>query len=120
VDLRNERAAVVSKELRDAGHRRDEVLRQQRKRRLAHDDEEGGSMPSNRSQLVGLVADARVVRDRSATAPSHVLDPGFIGAVVRKQLAVPFHCEAGGHQDVWETLAEIAVREEDRGQAARS
>lgn len=77
-------------------------------------------MTHNRSQLVGLVTDPLVMRDRDAAVLPDVLEPLLVGAVVREAIEVPFDGQSGGREDVGKAVAEIAVGEEDKPQAARS
>jgi len=70
--------------------------------------------------LVGLVADAGVVGEGNPPARSHDLQPVFIGTIGREVIPVPLDREACGLQDLREKDAEVAVSEEDIGQAARS
>ncbi|HSB25636.1 MAG TPA: hypothetical protein VLE94_21250 [Burkholderiaceae bacterium] len=64
-------------------------------------------------QLVGLVADALVVRDHDPAFLSDNAQPLGVGRVVRKVVGVPLHEQTGLAQPGWKLFAEIAVGEED-------
>lgn len=77
-------------------------------------------MLRHRRQLVRLVADATIVRDRDPSAAAHRCEPLGVRRVVRKVVGGAFDTQAGGGEDGGKLLAEIAVGEENPAQAARS
>jgi hypothetical protein len=71
-------------------------------------------------ELIRLVPDPCVVRDPDPTAASDLAHPVFVGSVGREMIGMALDGEPAGSQDLRELIAEVAVREEDNGQAARS
>jgi len=77
-------------------------------------------VPFDGCQLVGLVADAAVVRYGKPLLVAHARQPLFVGRIGREQVRVPDDGQAGGVQMVGELLAEISISEERQAHAARS
>jgi hypothetical protein len=71
-------------------------------------------------ELVGLVPNAMVVRDRDPLALTHDLEPLLIGTVGPEVVAVPLDLQASCTEDLRESNAEITIGEEDMVQAACS
>ena len=88
--------------------------------RCADDDEQCDVVREHARQLVRRVADAAVVRDRDPATPPDLTQPGLVGTIGRKVVAVALDVQAGGGEDVAEPVAEVPVGEEDTCQAARS
>ena len=74
----------------------------------------------DRRELVRLVADARVVRQRDPSTLCHLPQPFVIRAIGRETINVPFYGKSRFAQDSGELQAKVAVGEEDSIQAARS
>src|SRR5262245_34104 len=72
VDLCDERRVVGRAELHDLRKRGHESLRELGNRRLAADDKQGNSVSFHSGQLIGLVPDPLVVRDRNQAGVADV------------------------------------------------
>lgn len=83
-------------------------------------DPHGDAVADHRSEFVGLVANASVVRDNHPAALTYRLQPGFVGTVVGKVIAMSLDRRTGGGKNLRKALPEVAVSEKDRVQAARS
>jgi len=77
-------------------------------------------MTPNGAELVRLVSDPTIVGDRDPAVLPDVLEPRLIGAVGWEEIVVPLDGQSGVDEDLWKALAEIAVGEKDKAQAARS
>lgn len=83
-------------------------------------DQKGNTVPFDCSQLVRFVANASVARDRDPSSSTYFREPYGIRAVRRKMIGVALDGEAGGCEHFRKSFAEVAIREEDALQAARS
>lgn len=101
-------------------HRRDEVVGESRERCLADYHERRHSMTNYSLELVGLVANPPIMTDGDPTLLSNGLQPLIVRASRFEVIRMPLDLEAGGGKDVGELLAEVAIREENAIQAARS
>lgn len=88
--------------------------------RMAHNDQQGNAMVDHRLQLVWGIADAMVVGERDPASPAYLRKPLLVGRTVDKVIGVPFNRQPGVPQDVGEPSPQIAIREIDKAQAARS
>lgn len=120
MDLRNEWHGVCCQECLDPRHRRNEALRQLFVRCLTDEDEQTNSVLFDGRQLVGLVANATIVRDGRPLLSANALEPFFVGCSRREVINMPLDVQAGRTKDIWKLVAEIAIGEEDAAQAARS
>ncbi len=77
-------------------------------------------MTQDRSQVIRLVADPFVVRDRDETVLSDELGPLLVWAVVGEEIGVSLDGRSSGGEFVGKAIAKITVGEEDEPQAARS
>jgi len=87
---------------------------------MTYDDKEGDPMVEHRLELVGFVPDALVVGDCDPAVPTGCLQPFFVWSGRTKVGVVPLYAESGGLENAGELLAEVAVGEKDKAQAARS
>jgi len=58
--------------------------------------------------------------ERDPAPPADLRKPFLVGRIVDKMIGVPFNRQPGVLQDVREPSPEIAIREIDKAQAARS
>ena len=58
--------------------------------------------------------------ERDPVSPADLRKPFFVGRIVNKMISVPFNRQPGVPQDVGELSPQIAIREIDKAQAARS
>jgi hypothetical protein len=77
-------------------------------------------MPPNSRNLVRGISNAQIVSERDTAIFPAVLKPLLIGAIRRKQVGVPLHGDARSFQRSGKTLSQVAIREENMAQAARS
>ena len=104
----------------NARRRRDEISSQVRERRLADYNQQGDAMSDYRLKLVGFVADPAIMADRNPAPLPNGCQPLVVRAIRFEVIRMPLDLEASGGKDVGELLAEVAIREEDAAQAARS
>ncbi len=76
-------------------------------------------MPHDRVAFVRLVADAAVMGKRDPAAVTDRLQPCFIGRVVGEMIGVALDRQTAGFQNLRKALAEVAIGEIDKAQAAR-
>lgn len=91
-----------------------------RKRRFSDDDEQRDTMQIDRGELVRFISDASIVAYGNPTAAADRAQPIHIGAIGREMIAVAFYLQPRGGENVRKARPEVAVREEDKIQAARS
>jgi len=99
---------------------RNEVVRQLSVRRVADDDQYSGLMLDDSREFIRLITDSSVMREGDPPALCNFWQPDSVVAIRREVICVAFYCKPGGAQDGWKLMTEIAVREEDNAQAARS
>lgn len=73
-----------------------------------------------RGQLIRLVSNASVVRYGDPPFAGRQLEPFFIARVWSEVVGVTFDTQARISEDAWELQTQVAIREEDNTQAARS
>jgi hypothetical protein len=77
-------------------------------------------MTDDRFKLVRFVADPRIVRYRDPAPSTDNGESLFIGSCGLKVIAMSFDVQTCRRKSVRKPVAEIAIRKEDNGQAARS
>lgn len=77
-------------------------------------------MSDHGGEFIGLVANAMVMRDRDPLTLPYDFEPLLVRGVVFEVVAVPLDVQSSCAEDLGEPDAEIAVGEEDMGQAACS
>ena len=77
-------------------------------------------MVDHRLAFVWGVADTTVMGERDPTPLADLCKPFLAGRIVDKMIGVPFNRQPGVLQDVRKPNPEIAIREIDKVQAARS
>lgn len=102
---------------RKSGHKSASEIR---KRRLSHNDQQRDAMSHNRIAFVRLVSNALIVSYRDPTARTHALQPNRVWRPGGEMIRVPLDIESTCSEDLRKALPEIAVREVDMAQAARS
>jgi len=91
-----------------------------RKRHLADDDEQRHAMSNDRGEFVWIVSNASIVAYGNPAAAADGAQPVHIGAIGREMVAVAFYLQSRRGENVRKACSEVAVREEDKVQAARS
>lgn len=76
-------------------------------------------MPHDSIELVRLVSNTAIMRERYPVPTTYFLEPVFIGSRICEMVNVALYCEATVAEDLGELLPEISIREEN-AQAARS
>lgn len=104
----------------DAVSSRDERACQIGQWRLADDDDESHAVANDRAELVRLLTDARVMRERAPAALRHCGQPFFVRSIRAKVITMPLGGDSGFVQEIREDVAEVAISKEDNAQAARS
>ena len=87
---------------------------------MAYDDQQGSAMVDHRLAFVWGIADTPVMGERDPAPPADLRKPFLIGRIVDKVIGVPLYRQSGILQDFREPGPEIAIREIDKAQAARS
>ena len=77
-------------------------------------------MVDHRLAFVWNIADTKVMGERDPAPPADLRKPFFVGCIVDEMISVPLYRQPGVLQDVREPSPEIAIREIDKAQAARS
>jgi len=77
-------------------------------------------MVNHRLALVWGITDTAVVGERNPAPLADLRKPFLVGRIVDKMIGVLFNRQPGVLQDVREASPEIAIREIDKAQAARS
>lgn len=87
---------------------------------MPDDHQHSDTVANHGGEFVGLVANAGVVRHNNPAALTYGLQPDFVRTVVGKVVAVSLDRHTCGGKNLRKALAEVAVSEKDRVQAARS
>lgn len=77
-------------------------------------------MADYRLKLVGFVANSAVVTDGDPALLADCFQPFIVGTIRLEVIRMPLDLEASSGKDFGELLAEVAIREENATQAARS
>lgn len=120
IDLGDKGRFVPFKKSFDSGQRHHEGVGEVRERRVAHDDQQRNAMVDHRLSFVWGIADTTVMGQRDPAPPADLFKPFFVGRIVDKMIGMPFNLQPGVPQDIRESISEIAIREIDKTQAARS
>lgn len=75
--------------------------------------EQSHTMADDCSQLIWLVTNPPVVRNRHPIIAANYAQPVFVRTSRRKMIAVPLDAKTSRSQDIRKTIAKIAVREEN-------
>lgn len=78
------------------------------------------SVPDDCAAFVWLVTDAAIMGEHDPAAPADLREPHFVGRFRSKVILVSLYREPSRPQNPGETVAEVAIREIDKRQAARS
>lgn len=87
---------------------------------VADDHEQRNPVPHDGIEFIGLVADAAIMCERDPSSLTDRSQPVFIGAIGREVISVFLDPQSSLLQCLREAGAEIAIREEDKRQAACS
>ena len=104
----------------DPRDRGDEMPGELGKWRFADDDEQRHTMSNDRGKLVRFVPDALIVAYGNPAAAADGVQPLLISAIGREMVAVALYLQSRGGENVWKACSEVAIREENKVQAARS
>ena len=78
------------------------------------------AMLNDRGELVRFVSDAPIVAYGNPAAAADGAQPLLISAIGREMVAVALYLQSRGGENVWKACSEVAIREENKVQAARS
>src|SRR6185437_3294524 len=118
IDLGDVRRFMLIDEMKNAGASSDESLGQLRVRRMPYDHKKRHTMQHDGRKLVGLVANATIMRDSDPVATADGLKPLFVGSVRLKMICMTLHRQTGIAQYLGKFLAEIAVCKKYRAHAS--
>ncbi len=104
----------------DPRDRGNEMPGELRKPRFADDDDQRHAMANDHGALVRFVPDAFIVAYGNPAAIADGAQPLLISTIGREMIAVAFYLQSRGGKNVRKACSEVAVREENKVQAARS
>ena len=111
---------MFREKLGDSWNRGDEMPGELRKLYFADDDEQHHAMSNDRVELVRVVSDASIVAYGNPAAVTDGAQPLLIRAIMREMVTVAFYLQTCSGKSARKACSEVAVREENRVQAARS
>jgi len=120
IHLGDKRRLVSAKEVLNARQRYHECTGKIRKGHSANDHQQANAVPDNGVAFVRLVANAAIMGERDPATLADLRQPCVIGCIRREVIRMPFNCQTVQPENLAEPFAEIAVREIDERQAARS
>jgi hypothetical protein len=87
---------------------------------LSDDNQKSNAVSTHCIELIRLISDPTIMCDGDPTAFANGSKPSVVGAIGFKVVPMSLYGQTGGGKDGGEPVAKIAIREEDKTQAARS